>query len=200
MVEKLTDEQAAKMADYANKWIQKGLDDTMPEMAEIESIIGRVYAELKMETPPIVVVDSPVKAAKLAKEKYGATDVSFSWMHHECDSAAFFEFFKNEVPEVTGIDHKTDLVCDMTKLGWTLFYDEVCIVSKKPKVHFKVPQSEIVSGDVAVCHNLNGPAIDFGKDDPSNVYMVDGKVVERHVVETTTQEEDMNQDLEDYLL
>jgi hypothetical protein len=184
MIEKLTESQAAKMSDYANRWIQKGLNNDMPEMSEIESIIGRVYAELKMETPPIVVVDSPVKAAKLAKEKYGATDVSFSWMHHECDSAAFFEFFKNEVPKVTGIDHKTDLLCDMAELGWTLFYDEVCIVSKKPTVHFEVPQCEIASGDVKVCHNLNGPAIDFGAEDPSNVYMIGGVVVEAYVVET----------------
>ena len=199
MVKKLTNEQNAKMADYANKWIQKGIDDTMPEMSEIEDIVGRVYAELEMETPPIVVVDSPAKAVRLAKEKYGATDVSFSWMYHHCDSAAFFDFFKNEVPEVTGIEHKTDLICDMTKLGWTLFYDEVCIVSKKPKVHFKVPHSEIVAGDIQVCHSINGPAIDFGKDDPSNVYIVEGEIVGRHVVETT-QEDDTDQDLEVFLL
>jgi hypothetical protein len=187
MIKELTKGQESKLVEYANEWIQKGLSPDMPEQAEIESIIGKVYAKLDVETPPVKVVNSPFEAARLARKEYGATDTSFVWMNHDVDSASFYSFFKNEVPEVEGITDGTDLICDMTKLGWTLFYDKVCIVSKKPIVNMEVPVSDIRAGKAEVCHNLNGPAIDFGKDDPSNVYMIGGVVVESYVVDNPEQ-------------
>lgn len=183
MVKKLTDEQESKFSEYANRWIQNGINREMPNEEETRSIIDRVYKKLGVDTPKVEIVASPFEAAKLAK-RMGASDTSFAWMHHDSDSAAFFEFFKNEVPEVEGIEEGTKLFSDMCKLGWTLFYDEICIVSKKPTAHFESPSEDICAGDVKVCHNLNGPAIDFGSGDPSNVYMVGGVPVEAYVVET----------------
>lgn len=183
MVEKLTEEQKSKMVEYANEGIQKGLSSEMPPLSEIESIVGRVYTKLGLETPPIHVADSPYRALK----DYPGTSNEFVWMNHSIESAMFFKFFKEEVPEVKGIEESTELVCDMSKLGWTLFYDEICIVTKKPVVHMEVPNQDIVAGDIKMCHNLDGPAIDFGKGDPSNVYMIAGVVVEPYVVENPEQ-------------
>lgn len=180
MINSLTKEQESKFPEYVKKWVQKGTEHEMPPEDEIKSIIGRVYEKIGVEIPPIHIVDSPVEAVKMAKG-YGATDTSFVWMNHDCDSAAFFDFFNSEVPEVKGIERETQLSIDMTKLGWTLFYDEVCIVTKKPVVHFESPLED---GDgVKACHNINGPAIDFGKNNPSNVYIVGGVVVDPYVVE-----------------
>lgn len=182
MIEKLTKKQEGKLATYANKWIQKGISSEFPSEERVREIISDFYKNSGEPVPPVKIVDSPSKAIKLAK-KMGAkdTEIQFAWMHHDAGSIGFYSFFKNET-DVKNIN-ETDLFVNGSELGWTLFFDEVCIVSKKPEVYFETPHEDIVAGNVAVLHRLDGPAIDFGEGDKSNVYAVGGVIVEAYVVD-----------------
>lgn len=182
MIEKLTKNQEAKLADYANKWIQKGISSEFPSDERVHEIIAAFYEKAGEKVPPIRIVNSPSEAIRLAK-KMGAAEsqIQFAWMNHDAGSIGFYEFFKNET-SIDNID-ETDLFVNGAELGWTLFFDEVCIVCRKPTVHFEVPHEEIKAGTVSVLHRMDGPAIDFGKGDASNVYAVGGVVVEAYVVD-----------------
>lgn len=182
MLEKLTKKQEAKLDQYANKWIQKGVDNQFPSEERVTEIITAFYENAGEKTPPIKIVDSPSKAIALAK-KMGAKedDIQFAWMNHDAGSIGFYEFFRKET-KVKEID-AVDLFIAGSELGWTLFFDEVCIVCRKPTVHFEIPNKDIVAGTVSVLHSLDGPAIDYGKGDKSNAYAVGGVVVDAYVVD-----------------
>lgn len=182
MLNKLTKKQESKLTEYANRWIQKGISNDFPSEERVTEIITAFYENAGEKTPPIKIVDSPSKAIALAK-KMGAeqNEIQFAWMNHDAGSIGFYEFFRKET-NVKEID-TADLFVAGSELGWTLFFDEVCIVSKKPTVHFEVKNEDIVSGTVSALHRMNGPAIDYGKNDKSNVYAVGGVVVDSYVVE-----------------
>lgn len=182
MLNKLTKKQEAKLDQYANKWIQKGVDNQFPSEERVTEIITAFYENAGEKTPPIKIVDSPSKAIALAK-KMGAKedDIQFAWMNHDAGSIGFYEFFHKET-KVKEID-VADLFIAGSELGWTLFFDEVCIVCRKPTVYFETPNENLVAGTVSVLHRMNGPAIDYGKGDKSNVYAVGGVIVEPYVVD-----------------
>lgn len=183
MLEKLTKKQEAKLTEYANKWIQKGINNEFPSEQRVTEIITAFYKNAGEKTPPIEIVNSPSEAIALAK-KMGAKpdDIQFAWMNHDAGSIGFYEFFRREtnVKEIEA----TDLFVAGSELGWTLFFDEVCIVSKKPTVYFEAKHEDIKAGAVSVLHRMDGPAIDYGKGDKSNVYAVGGVVVEGYVVDS----------------
>jgi hypothetical protein len=183
MIEKLTKEQEEKLDEYANKWIQKSISNEFPSERRVKEIITAFYVNAGLETPPIKIVNSPSDAIILAK-KMGVstkTEIQFAWMNHDCGGFGFYEFFKNEV----GLKDikEIDLFIAGSELGWTLFFDDVCIVSKKPTVYFEVKNEDIKAGVVSVLHRTNGPAIDYGDGDKSNVYAIDGVIVEPYVVD-----------------
>lgn len=182
MLEKLTKAQEAKLTEYANKWIQRGINNEFPSEQRVTEIITAFYKNAGEETPPIKIVDSPSKAISLAK-KMGAKqdDIQFAWMNHDAGSIGFYEFFHHET-DVKNIT-TTNLFIAGSELGWTLFFDEVCIVSKKPTVYFEAKHEDIKAGAVSVLHRMDGPAIDYGKGDMSNVYAVGGVIVEAYVVD-----------------
>lgn len=182
MVEKLTKNQEAKMLEYANKWIQKGISKTFPSEKRVTEIISAFYRNSGEPTPQIKIVNSPSEAVALAK-KMGAenSEIQFAWMHHDSGSISFYEFFRKET-DVKNIE-ATDLFVAGSELGWTLFFDEICIVSKKPIVHFEVKNEDIKPEQTSLLHRMDGPAIDYGKDDPCNVYAIGGVIVQAYVVE-----------------
>jgi hypothetical protein len=182
MIENLTKNQVEQMDKYANEWIQKGISSVFPSKERVHQIIDAFYKNAGEKTPEIHIVDSPSKAIKLAKQ-LGAPEeeIKFSWMHHNAGSVAFYEFFRKEVG-VKDIE-VNQLFVDGMELGWTLFFDAACIVCKKPNVYFEQKHEDIRAGNVTNLHRMNGPAIDFGKDDKSNVYAIRGVIVERYVVE-----------------
>lgn len=182
MLKKLTKKQEAKLDQYANKWIQKGVDNQFPSEERVTEIITAFYKNAGEKTPPIKIVDSPSKAIALAK-KMGSKedDIQFAWMNHDAGSIGFYEFFRKET-KVKEID-AADLFIAGSELGWTLFFDEVCIVCRKPTVYFETSNENLVAGTVSVLHRMNGPAIDYGKGDKSNVYAVGGVIVDAYVVD-----------------
>ena len=182
MIEKLTKKQEDLLPVYANKWIQKGISSDFPSDDRVHEIISAFYVNGGEKVPPIRIVNSPSEAIHLAKG-LGASEseIQFAWMNHDAGSIGFYEFFKNET-KVSSID-ETDLFVKGSEIGWTLFFDEVCIVCRKPTVHFESPHEDIKAGAVSVLHRIDGPAIDFGKGDASNVYAVGGVVVEAYVVD-----------------
>lgn len=182
MLNKLTKKQEAKLDQYANKWLQKGITNEFPSEERVTEIITAFYENVGEKTPPIKIVNSPSEAIALAK-KMGVkeSDIQFAWMNHDAGSIGFYEFFRKET-NVKEIDI-ADLFVAGSELGWTLFFDEVCIVCRKPTVYFEVPNENIVAGTVSVLHRLDGPAVDYGKGDKSNVYAVGGVVVDAYVVD-----------------
>jgi len=182
MIKTLTKDQEAKLPEYANKWIQKGITNAFPSKKRVTEIISAFYKNAGEPTPPIEIVDSPSKAVALAK-KMGAknSEIQFAWMHHDAGSISFYEFFRRET-DVKNIE-VTDLFVAGGELGWTLFFDKVCIVSKKPTMHFEVKNEEIKPEQTSLLHRMDGPAIDYGKGDPCNVYAIGGVTVEDYVVE-----------------
>jgi hypothetical protein len=182
MIEKLTKKQEDLLPVYANKWIQNGLSDEFPSDERVHEIVDMFYKKGGVETPPVHIVDSPSKAIALAK-KMGAKkeDISFAWMHHDAGSIGFYEFFRKET-KVKDIE-AADMFVAAAELGWTLFFDKACIVCKKPTVYLETPHENVIAGTVSVLHRLDGPAVDFGPGDESNVYAVGGVVVEAYVVD-----------------
>lgn len=182
MIEKLTKNQEAKMPEYANKWIQKGISKTFPSEKRVTEIISAFYRNAGEPTPQIKIVNSPSEAVALAKKMGAAnSEIQFAWMHHDSGSIGFYEFFRKET-DVKNIE-ATDLFVAGSELGWTLFFDEICIVSKKPIVHFEVKNEDIKTEQTSPLHRMDGPAIDYGKDDPCNVYAIGGVIVQAYVVE-----------------
>lgn len=181
-IKELTPEQTAKLDDYANYWIQKGINNEFPSDERVEEIISRFYKTAGLETPPVRIVDSPADAVNLAKSM-GAepNEIQFAWMHHDAGSIGFYSFFKNET-DLEGLED-VDMFVDGAELGWTLFFDEVCIVSRKPTVHFELPHDQIRAGTVSPLHRMDGPAIDFGPGNEANVYAVRGVRVDDYVIE-----------------
>lgn len=182
MLKKLTKKQESKLSEYSNKWIQRGITNEFPSEQRVTEIITDFYENVGEKTPPIKIVDSPSKAIALAQKMGAKRDqIQFAWMNHDAGSIGFYEFFRKET-NVKEID-SADLFVAGSELGWTLFFDEVCIVSKKPTVHFEAKHEDIVTGNVSVLHRMDGPAIDYGKNDKSNVYAVGGVVVDAYVVD-----------------
>jgi len=183
MLQKLTKKQKDKLTEYANKWIQKGISDHFPSKDRVTEIITAFYENAGEKTPPIKIVNSPSEAIALAK-KMGAKpeDIQFAWMNHDSGSIAFYDFFYNET-NVKGVE-ASKLLTSGAELGWVLFFEEVCIVSKKPTVYFEDKHCDIKAGTVSVIHCVDGPAIDYGKNNESNIYAIHGVVVDAYVVES----------------
>lgn len=182
MIESLTSKQMEKLKVYANEWIQKGICSKFPSKKRVHQIIDAFYKNAGEKTPKIYIVDSPAKAIRLAKEM-GAlrSEINFGWMNHNVGGVSLYEFFRKEV-KLQNITPNQFFV-DGMELGWTLFFDTACIVCKKPKVYFEQNHEDIHAGTISLLHRMDGPAIDFGKDDESNVYAIRGVIVERYVVE-----------------
>ena len=183
MITELTVEQTAKLPEYANKWIQIGLNSETISQELAEKVATKLYKKAGLETPRVYLAKSPIEAVKKAKE-LGAKDdqLDFAWGSHDSGSVGFYEFFLKEVG-VEGIEESVELLVEFSKLGWTLFYDDACIVCQKPEVHFEVPKEQIKAGELSSLHRDDGPAIDYGDDDPCNIYSLNGVTVERYVVE-----------------
>lgn len=181
-IKELTKEQIAKLDDYANKWIQRGISSDFPQPDRVREIVSEFYVRGGYEVPPVRIVDSPADAVDLAKEM-GAKpeDIQFAWMHHDAGSIGFYEFFARET-DLDGLND-VDMFVNGSELGWTLFFDDVCIVSKKPAVYFELPHDQIRAGTVSPLHRMDGPAIDFGPGNRSNVYSIHGVRVDGYVVE-----------------
>lgn len=181
-IKELTPEQIAKLDVYANKWIQKGISNEFPSEDRVLEIVSAFYKNAGCEVPPLHIVDSPSDAVKLAKELGAQSDdIQFAWMHHDAGSIGFYEFFQKEtdLEELEDVD----MFVDGAELGWTLFFDEHCIVSRKPTVYFELPHDQIRAGTVSPLHRMDGPAIDFGPGNLSNVYAVRGVRVDAYVIE-----------------
>lgn len=192
MITELTKEQVDKQIEYTNKWIQKGLSSDFPSEQRVKEIIQMFYDEIGEPTPEVFIVDSPSEAIAKARE-LGAECFDFYWMHHNAGSCAFYDCFLNEVG--VGPRKQIETLIAGAELGWTLFYDKACIVSKKPVVSMEVPLEEIKGSDlrsgqdqdVKVTHSLKGPAIYFKDGDPCNIYSVFGVRVDPYVVDNPEQ-------------
>lgn len=183
MIDKLTIEQQNKLQDYANKWIQRGISSEFPSDSRVTEIIGAFYKAAGEPVPPVHIVNSPSHAIELAKANGAESkDIVFAWMHHDVGSVGFYEFFMNELG-VANISEHTKLLIDACEIGWTLFFDKMAIVCRKPKVYFEHPHSEIKAGTISVLHRMDGPAIDFGPGDKLNVYAINGVIVQDYVVD-----------------
>lgn len=182
MLDKLTKKHESKLAEYSNRWIQKGISNDFPSEERVTEIITNFYENVGEKTPPIKIVNSPSEAIALAK-KMGAKpeDIQFGWMNHDAGSIAFYDFFYNETA-VKNID-ETKLFVAGSELGWVTFFEEICIVCRKPTVYFEAEHCDILGGNISLLHRMSGPAIDYGKNDKSNVYAIGGVVVDPYVVE-----------------
>ena len=62
-IEKLTPEQVAKMAEWRDKWIKKGLNTDRFTKDEAQNFSNYLYEKiLKKQTVPVIVADSPLSA------------------------------------------------------------------------------------------------------------------------------------------
>jgi hypothetical protein len=180
MINELTPAQEKMLPKYRDKWLKIGLSTKRLDKDKATEALSAMYRNGGMEPPPAVeFFNSPHECILRARE-LGHTNCTvndFYWGNHDAASMAFYDFFKNEVPDIKNIEKIVPLIEASKALGWVLLYDTIAICSQRPKrIKFDAEQR---------LHSLDGPAIFFGKGvaAESNVYAVHGVKVKPYIVD-----------------
>lgn len=137
MVEKLTKEQEAKFPEYVDKYIKLGLSTkplTEESKAQITEILGRVYQVGGLKAPErVLFFSNPVEMCAYAKFCGDDSPTSgFIYGSFDAGWLSFYNFFKNEVPEVKGTEIIEPLTDLLSLCSLCIPYDDVCLVSQNP--------------------------------------------------------------------
>jgi hypothetical protein len=191
-IEKLSEEEKAKLPLYNEKWLRQTYDYSPLDEDKIKEIVAKIYKANDMEVPPIYFASSPVKAIDKARELGAEADASsFSWCQHDSNAIGFFDFLINEYHDreiAAEIEKEVGYMIEAAQhMGWTLFFDEACIVTKKPKITLEEDVFAENPPTSVTLHNLEGAAVFYEKDDPNNIYCVRGVEVPKYVIENPEQ-------------
>ena len=173
MIDKLTSEQEAKIQEYYNNYLAKGLSTTLSNKPVAEKSIKRMYKLINEKEPIIFWVRSITELINLAKDKKSSLDSSLDsslfWGKHNANWIPFFKYCN----EVLGIKYnkydieKLDLWVALLEVSYFFTFKGVAILMEHPK--------EIHLDNNGRNHNLNDFAIKF--QDNTGIYVVHGKNV-----------------------
>jgi hypothetical protein len=183
MITQLTKEQEALFPEYVKRFTELGLSTDRITLDEATEIVNNLYEDRKLKVPKkIELVDSPIAAIKLYAQYVGKkvkdcySEISnFCWGAHEAGWVSFYAYMRDElkVPgtEVLNAYEKT------LKLGWSLFYENLAIVSQKPTVLRRMNN---------VLHSTDKPAVEYA--DGYVLYRYKGLNMDNHTFAITNPE------------
>jgi hypothetical protein len=187
MIESLTKEQEAKMAEYRDAWIKIGLAVGKPNKRKVRAAINKAYAAAGLKNPAdIIYFDNPIDAVRKAtqisvgREKVTATEQNSvlsqaCYGQHDAGWLAYYSFFK----EVVGLplDMIDGMVALASEIGWWWALKNTVVVSERP--------SQVNVDDRGRLHSITGPAVVYGgnKNGPCTIYSVHGVVVGPEMIE-----------------
>jgi len=180
MISKLTPQQESKMAEYVNKYVEKGLSTEQASRKDVVEIVNNFYVHVMNKTKPdeVVIKDSPYSCWKYIQEKT-KTKMNIVWPYLVCQfdsyKYAFYDFFINEIKVKIddNILTKYKYWRETLKLGIIYPFDDVCIVSKKP--------TSIYRNSRGLLHNENGPALTYSNE--IELWFLNGvKMLKEHIL------------------
>ena len=158
MIESLTKDQEARMAEFRDKWIAIGLSTEPADRKRAEEGVKLAYAAGGLEPPKeIYWVESPFAGLKKAAELSGDASDELSQLYrcgygqHDASWLSFYDFFG----EVLGIDvsKMKGLMEIGQSCGWWWPFDDVCVLADRAE--------ELKLDDRGRLHNITGPAMKF---------------------------------------
>jgi len=139
-INELTLEQEAKFDFYVEKWLKIGLSTTPTNDSKVADLVADYYRAAELDPPKeIFIVDSPYQALMKANQIEGNKELK--WLSYVGGNfwagwQARFDFYLSE-GIVTDIEEIRPTLKLSEEVGWIYPYDNVCIVTRKPKViHF----------------------------------------------------------------
>jgi hypothetical protein len=191
-IERLTEEQKAKMPEYVTKWINIGINTDRLDYDETLDIVNNVQVHLlNRKATPVVIFDNPMEAwvacnyahihGVRPNDLHSKVDEFFSGKKIELEPFvmphltgsfdasvfSFYDFFRNEVEiDFKEYTEKYDIWQSTSKLGLIYPLDEVAIVSQKPTL--------IKFNENRVAHCDGGPAISYAGKGDFHLYMLNG--------------------------
>jgi hypothetical protein len=181
-IERLTPEQAALIPIWHQRWLEIGMCEQPIDRVLARSAIERAYATINKPTPLIVFCDSPATSslgvavwphlmaglkknaslrASLRASLGDSLPYTYFWGQHDSYWVSFY-LFGAEI----GVQYKADaldklrIMEDLSKsCGWIYFYENVCFVSGRPKVHTIIEQRN--GNPVHILHHTDKPAMSF---------------------------------------
>lgn len=171
IISKLTPEQEKGIPKTRDKWIAiVQSEDNSATEKEIATTIVDVYETCGLKAPrEVQVVSSPTECIRVSKQDANYAD--FGYGNHDGAWLSFYDFFL-EYCNLTCCEKAIPLIKLAKQAHWYLAYDEVCIVSRKPKIFRKE----------GVLHREDGPAIEY--PDGVGVYLLNDVRVTKEIVMT----------------
>jgi hypothetical protein len=209
-IERLTNEQEAKMPQYIQKWIKIGTDTSRFDLEEAIDIVHDVQQNiLNQNKTPVLVFDDPIEAwvaccfaeknhkaneipklvdkyfegkKKIKLEPFTMPALAGSF---DASTFAFYDFFRDEL----GISYEKNEEYEMwkrtTRLG--LIYNikdvsdhDMCIVSQKP-IKVNLDENNVIHGD-------GKPAVEYAGRGKIKIYALHGTVVPEWLAMTRAQD------------
>lgn len=187
VIEKLTKEQEAKIPEYLEVYLGKGLSTTKSNRAKAEKAISDSYTYMKLDKPKFIWVESPfegiIKAAQLANGRNNVTSEEIkaqvskaSYGSFEAYWVSFYAFISEQLPVKK--DHLIDIVKEIVSecgVYWT--FKDVVVISEKPHaIHMKDKK----------LHNTDGLALEYPNGD--GIFALNG-VIHKNMLSMAIQEE-----------
>jgi hypothetical protein len=184
MIDKMTEEQEAKMEVYIEEWLKICLSTERFTIGEARDIVRDFYADvLEMNLPEtLIITDSPKSAwdavceYKLADGESKEFIYPYTVGNMNSGYFSFYEFCEKGLG-VSGYTPKWRSYLNTVKFGIFFCFDDICIVSQKPI------SIAMVNG---LLHNPNGPSISYA--DGFEVYSLNGIKVTKELVMTPASE------------
>jgi len=187
MIEKLTKKQEELLGAYREKWIKIGLSTKQVGVVETKKIINDLYSTILIQPLPkkIYIAKGPLHAWAMVMRiknhkspenltaqqiKLWSTKEQIIWPYLDgsffSSPIAFYDFFQTECKINFGneLSKRFTIWKNTTKLGLIYPFDDVCVVSTKPKEIFLNSSGEL--------HRDGGPALVY--DDGTCVYALNG--------------------------
>jgi hypothetical protein len=172
---KLTNQQELLFKSYVNKWMNIAYATYQPnDEIKINQAINLIYKSHGLNTPTIHIVDSPIAVLNTFHQITGhkASISDFCYGQHDAYWLATYDFFYQEI----GLEKECRQILPFIKLAqcasWTLIYDEVAIVSKRP-IQMHIDENYNLS-------NMYDMALTF--NDGFGIYAVEGINVPKETI------------------
>lgn len=158
MIDKLSDEQNAKLPEYVDRWMNIGLSTEPVNMEKATEAVKLAYRLAEQKEPTqFFHAKGPLDAIKIIQKldpSKSKNDIIHEMMfgNHEASWLSFYQFFRDEV----GIEEckRLDGFIELAQYcGWCSLYEDVVVFQDRPEI--------IKFDDENRLHSEAGPAIKF---------------------------------------
>ena len=166
-IEKLTEEQEAKLPLYKDKWIKIGLNQDPIDYEKAKELITAQYIQEGLEPPEFKYSRSPRESKEILGEDYSLEAACYG--HQDAGWLCFYDYFKEEV----GLDCINPLsnLIELSKVcGWWYPFDTLCVIEERPKLKMELMPD---NSGLSWCHSDDELAIEY--PDGWGVAVVNGK-------------------------